>query len=81
MRHDYLKSVDNNIYIVNATINLKNKTLMCGYLDIELEPEEKETKLVSETGLVYVIDTDFSEGDLKYPCNQFNVRLGLKEIN
>lgn len=65
MKHDYLKSVDNNIYIVNAIINIKNKILLCGYLDIELEPEEKETKLVSETGLVYFIDTDFSDGVIK----------------
>jgi hypothetical protein len=78
MKHDYLKSIDNNIYIVNTIINFKNKKIFCGYLDIELEPEKKETELISETGLIYLIDTDFSDGEIKYPCNQFNVRLNLK---
>ena len=77
MKHDYLKSVDNNIFIVNARIDLKNNRINCGYLDIESEPVEKTTALESETGLVYTIDTDFSDGDLKYPCNQYNVTMNL----
>lgn len=81
MKHDYLKSIDNNIYIVNARVDLKNKKIMCGYLDIELEPLEKITSVVSETGVRYEIDTDFSDGDLKYPCNQFNVRLNIESTS
>lgn len=81
MKHDYLKSVDSNIFVVNAEIDIKNKRLMCGYLDIELEPAEKETELVSETGASYFIDTDFSGGEVEYPCNQFNVRIILSRAS
>jgi hypothetical protein len=77
MKHDHLKSTDNNIFIICAKIDSKIKRITCGYLDIEQEPTEKVTSLISETGLIYQIDTDFSDGDLKYPCNQYNVKLNL----